>query len=244
MGLQRVRHNWACTWYLNESYVKPRQHIKQRHHCADKGLYAFSSHHVWMWELNHKEGFAPKNWCFWAVVLEKILESPLDSKEIKPVSPKGNQPWIFIGRTDAEAEAPILWPPDVKSWLLGKEPDVGKDWRQEEMGKTKDEMVGWHHPLKGHEFGQTLGDSEGQGSLACCSPCGHRVRRDLVTGQEQQQQMCCNDQKFDYSGLAKWKLFFLNENFRQVIQRWYSSFKTSIFQTATIFLPPCTQPVV
>ena len=108
--------------------------------------------HVWMWELGHKEGWAPKNWCFRIVVLENILESFLDLKQIKPVNPKGNQPWIFIGRTDAEAEAPILWPPDAKSWLIGKDPDVGKDWRQEEMGMTEDEMVEWHHQLKGQEF--------------------------------------------------------------------------------------------
>ena len=112
----------------------------------------FSSGHVWMWELDHKESWALKDWCFWTVVLEKILESPLDYKEIKPVHPKGNQPQIFIGRTYAEAEAPILWPPDVKNWLNGKDPDAGKDWRQEEKGTTEDETVGWHHRLNGHEF--------------------------------------------------------------------------------------------
>ena len=106
------------------------------------------------------------------VVLEKISESPLDCKEIKPVNLKGNQSWILIWRTDAEAEAPILWPPDVKSWLIGKDPDAGKDWRREEKRTTEDEMVGWHHQLNGHEFGQALGDSEGQGSLACCSSWG------------------------------------------------------------------------
>ena len=110
--------------------------------------------------------------CFWIVVLEKTLESPLDSKEIKPVNPKGNQPWIFIGRTDAEA--PILWPFDVKSQLIGKEPDDGKDWRQEEKRTTEDEMVGWHHQLNGHEFEQALGVGDGQGSLECCSPWGHK----------------------------------------------------------------------
>ena len=103
-----------------------------------------------MWELDYKESWAPKNWCFWTVVLEKTLESPLDCKEIKPVSPKGNQFWIFIGRTDAETEALILWPPDVKNWLIGK--DTGKDWRQDEKGTTENEMVGWHHWLDGHEF--------------------------------------------------------------------------------------------
>ena len=120
-----------------------------------------------------KEGWAPKNW-FQTVMLEKTLESPLDSKEIKSVNPKGNQPWIFTGRTDAEAEAPILWSPDAKSWLTGKDPDAGKDWRQEEKGATEDEMVGWHHRLDGHGFEQTPGDSEGQRSLACCSPWRHK----------------------------------------------------------------------
>ena len=107
---------------------------------------------VWMWKLDYKESWVLKNWCFWTVVLEKALESPLDCKEIQPVYAKGNQSWIFIGRTDAEAEAPILWPPDVKNWLTGKYPDVGKEWRQEEKGMTEDEMVGWHHWLDGHEF--------------------------------------------------------------------------------------------
>ena len=136
---------------------------KKRHHFADKGPYSqsygFSSSHVWMWELDPKEGWVLKNWCFWTVVLEKTLESPSDSKEIKPVDLKGRQPWIFIGRTDAEA--PILWPPDSKSQLIGKDPDAGKDWRQEEKGMKEEEMVGWHNWLNGHEFEQTPGDSEG-----------------------------------------------------------------------------------
>ena len=110
-----------------------------------------------MWELDCEESWAPKNWCFWTVVLEKTLESPLDSKDIQPVHPKGNQPWIFIGRTDAEAETPKLWPHDTKRWLIGKDPDAGKDWRWEEKGTTEDEMVGWHHQLDGHEFEQALG---------------------------------------------------------------------------------------
>ena len=142
----------------------PRHHIKkQRHYFADKGLssqgYGSSSSHVWMWELDHKEGWTPKNWCFWIVVLGKTLENPLDSKEIKPVSPKGNQPLIFIGRTDAEADAAIFWPPDVKSWLFGKDPDAGKDWRQKKNRTTEDEMVGLHHLLNGHDFEQTPGYS-------------------------------------------------------------------------------------
>ena len=125
-----------------------------------------------MWEMDHKEVWAPKNWCFWTVVLEKTLESPLDCKEIQQVNPRGNQSWIFIGRTDAEAEPPILWPPDVKNWLIRKDPDAGKDWRQEKKGTTEDKMVRWHHWLYGHEFEQAPGVGDGQGSLACCSPCG------------------------------------------------------------------------
>ena len=124
-----------------------------------------------MWELDHKESWVPKNWCFWTVVLEKTLESPLDCKEIKSVNPKGNQSWIFIGGTDAEAETPILWPPDAKNWLTGNDPDTGKDWRQEEKG-TDDEMVGWHHQLNKHEFEEGPGVGDGQVSLLCCSPWG------------------------------------------------------------------------
>ena len=127
-----------------------------------------------MWELDHKEGWVLKNWFFQTVVLENILESPLGCKEIKTVNPKGNQPWIFIGRTDAVAEAPILWPPDVKRWIIRKDSDAGENWRQEEKGTIKDEMVGWHHWLDGHEFEQTLGDGEEQGSLACCSTRGRQ----------------------------------------------------------------------
>ena len=123
-----------------------------------------------MWELDHKEGWVPQNWSFWIVVLEKTLESPLDFKENKPVNSKGNQSWIFIGRTDAEV--PILWPPDAKSQHIRKDPDAGKDWRQEEKGTIEDEMVGWYHQLNGHEFEQAPGDGEGQGNLACFSPWG------------------------------------------------------------------------
>ena len=150
---------------------------KQRHYFTNKGpssqSYGFSSSHLGMWKLDHKEGWAPKNWCFSTVVLGKTLESPLDSKEIKPVNLKGNQSWRSVERTDAEAEAPILWPPDAKNWLTGKDPDAGKDWRQEEKGMTEDEMVGWHHWLDGHEFEQAPGVGDGQGSL-CCSPWGYK----------------------------------------------------------------------
>ena len=130
-----------------ESYDQPRQHIKkQRHRIANKGPssqgYGFPSGHVWMWELDYKESWALKNWCFWTVVLEKTLESPLDCKEIQLVHPKGDQSWVFIGRTDVEAETPILWPPDTKSWLIWKDPDAGKDWGQEEKGMTEDDLVG------------------------------------------------------------------------------------------------------
>ena len=140
-------------------------------------------------ELDHKEGWAPKNLCLWTVVL-KTLERPLYCKEVKPVNPKGNQPWIFIGRTDAKAETPILWPLDAKSRLIGKDPDAGENWGLEEK-VTGDETVGWHHWLNGHEFKQTLGDSEGQGSLTCCSWLGYqRVRHDEATKQ-QQERICC-----------------------------------------------------
>ena len=140
------------------------------------------SSHVWTWELDHKESWVLKNWCFWTLVLEKILESPLECKEIQPVHPKGNQSWLFIGRTDAEAETPILWPTDAKNWLIGKDPDVRKDWMWEEKGRTEDEMVGWHHWLNGHEFEQALGVGDEQESLMCCRPWGsQRVRHDWAT---------------------------------------------------------------
>ena len=122
-----------------------------------------------MWESDYKESWAPKNWCFWTVALEKTLESPLDCKEIQPVHPKGDRSWVFIGRTYVEAETPILWPPDVKSWLIWKDPDVGKDWGQEDKGTTEDEMVGWHHWLNGHEFECIPGVGDGQGGLVCYS---------------------------------------------------------------------------
>ena len=151
---------------------------QQRHYFANKGLssqgYGFSSGHVWMWEWDCEESWAPKNWCFWTVVLEKTLESPLDGKEIQSVHPKGDQSWMFIGRTDVEAETPILWPSNMKSWLIGKDADAGKDWRQEEEGMIEDEMVGWHHWLNGHEFEQVLGVGDEQRILVCCSPWGRK----------------------------------------------------------------------
>ena len=140
-----------------ETYDQPTQHIrKQRHYFANKGPSdqgcGFSSGHVWMWELDCEESWVLKKWCFWTVVMEKTLESPLDCKEIQPVHPKGDQSWVFNGRTDVEAETPILWPPHVKSWLIGKDPDARRDWGQEEKGTREDEMAGWHHQLNGHEF--------------------------------------------------------------------------------------------
>ena len=160
-------------------YDQPRQLIKkQSHYSANKDpssqIYGFSNSHVGMWELNQKEGWVPKNWCLWTVVLEKTLESPLDCKEIKPFNLKGNQPWIFIRRTDAEAETPILWPPDAKNQLIGKDHDSGKDRRQKEKVSTEDEIVGWHHWLNRNEFEQTPRDGEGQG----------RVRQDWATAQQ------------------------------------------------------------
>ena len=150
---------------------------------TNKGLssqsYGISSSCVWIWKLDHKEGWGAKNWCLQIVVLEKTLTSPLDSKEIQPVNPKGNQPWIFIGRT--EAETTIHWPPDAKNWLTGKDLDAGKDWRWEGKGTTEDGMVGWHHWLDGHGFERTPGVGDGQGGLVCCSPWGRRVRHDWAT---------------------------------------------------------------
>jgi len=164
---------------LEKSYDQPGQHIKKQRHCwANKGPSSqscgFSSSHVCMWDLDCKESCVLNNWCFWTVVLEKTLESLLDCKEIQWVHPKGNQSLIFIGRPDAEAETPILWPPDAKNCPFGKDPVAGKDWRQEEKGMTEDEMIGWHHRLYGQEFEQTSEVGDGQGSLTCCSPGDHK----------------------------------------------------------------------
>ena len=172
-----ISHFWNFRISWQKSYDKSRQHIrKQRHYFADKGLYTqtygFSSSRVHKWGMDHKEDWAPKTWCFQIVVLEKILNSPLDSKEIKSVNPKGNQPWICSGRTDAEVL--ILWPPDAKSLLIGKDLDFEKDWEQEEKRAAEDEMAGWHHRLNAHEFEQIPGGREGHRSLACCSPRGRK----------------------------------------------------------------------
>ena len=160
------------TFSLEEKQWQPRQHIKKQRCCfANKGLSSqsdgFSSSNVWMWELDYRKDWVPN-------VLEKTLESLLACKEIKPVNPKRNQSRIFIRKTAAEAETPILWPPDVKNLLIGKDPDAGKDWRHEEKRTTEDEMIVWHHWLDGYEFEYDLGVGDGQGSLLCCSPCGRK----------------------------------------------------------------------
>ena len=170
---------WLHFTPWKESYDQPRPHIKkQRRYFANKGPssqgYGFPSGHVWMWELDYKESWAPKNWYLWTVVLEKILESPLDCKEIQPVHPKWYQSWMSIGRTDVEAQTLILWPPHAESLLIWKDPDAGKDWGQEQKGMTEDEMVGWCHWLNGHVFGWTPGVGDGQGGLACCGSWGHK----------------------------------------------------------------------
>ena len=169
------RGGWQATVYgvtLSQTWLKQFSlEAKQRHYFANKGPssqgYGFSSGHVWMWELDYEESWVPKNWCFWTVVLEKTLESPLDCKEIQPVHSEGDQSRVFIGRTDAKAETPILWPPHAKSWLIGKDSDAGRDCGEEEKGTTEDEMVGWHHRIDGHELGWTPGVGDGQGGLAC-----------------------------------------------------------------------------
>ena len=143
-----------------------------------------------MWELDHKESWVQKIWCFWSMVLEKILESLLDYKEIKPVHPRGNQPWIFIRRADAEAEAPILWSPDSKNWLIRKDSDAGKSWRQKEKGMTESEIVGWNHRLNGHEFEETPGVGDGQGSMAYCSPWCHK-ELNMIEQQNRTELMYC-----------------------------------------------------
>ena len=184
-GLQNHCRWWFQAWNektlapWKESYDQPRQHIKkQRRYFANKDPssqgYGFSSSRVWMWELDHKEGWVLKNWCFQIVVLEKTLDSPLDCKEIQPVHPKENQSWVYVGRTDVKTETLILWPPDAESWLIGKDCEAGRDWGQEKKGMIEDKVVGQHHWLSGHGFGWTPGVGDGQGGLACCSSWGHK----------------------------------------------------------------------
>ena len=153
-----------CMWFM----------VKVAQCYFNKYLLSSNISHVWMWELDCEEGWAPKNGCFWTVVLEKTIKSPLDCKEIQPVHSEGDQPWDFFGRNDAKAETPVLWPPHVKSWLIGKDFDAGRDWGQEEKGTIEDEMAGWHHWLDGRESEWTPGDGDGQGGLACCDSWGHK----------------------------------------------------------------------
>ena len=161
--------------------------------------YGFSSSHVWIWELDYKESWAPKNWCFWTVVLKKTLESPLDCKEIQPVHSKGDQSWDFFGGNDAEAETPVLWPPHAKSWLTGKDSDAGRDWGQEEKGTTEVEIAGWHQWLNVRESGWTLGVGDGQGGLACCDSWGRRIGHNWAT------ELNWTLQSWNYKMLTPWK---------------------------------------
>ena len=170
---------YVYLWVIHSGvWQKTTKFCKAKYYFANKSLshqsYGFSSSHVWVWELDYKESWALKNWCFWTVELEKTLESPLVWKEIKEVNSKGNQSWVFIGRTDAEDETPMLWPPDAKNWVNGKDPDAGQNWRQEEKGTTEDEMVRWYHWLDRNEFEEDLGVVDGQGSLVCCGPWGRK----------------------------------------------------------------------
>ena len=208
-----------------KSYDQPRQHSKKkRHYFASKGPssqgYGFSSSHVWMWELDYKE-----SWYFWTVALEKTLESPLDCKEIQPVHPKGNQSWIFTGRTDAEAEALVLWPPDVKSRLIGKDPDGGKDGRQKEKRVTEDEMVGWHHRLSGREFEHTPGDGEGQGSLVSCSSWG---------GKEPDTTQWLNNEQQQFKEIHAISVHFSILHSSQDMERSYVSIENEWIRTCDI----------
>ena len=159
-----------------DSILKSRDYFANK--CPYSQSYGFSCSHIQMWVLDHKEGWVPKNWCFWTVVLEKTLESPLDCKEIKPVNPKRNQSWIFIGRTNVEGETPILWTPDEKNWLIGKDPEAGKDWKQKEKGMTDDGMVGWHHQINRHNFEQAQHQQMVMDREAWCAAI-HGVSKEL-----------------------------------------------------------------
>ena len=189
---------------------------RQRHYFANKGPsgqgYGFSNGHEWMWELDCEESWVLKNWCFWAVVLEKTLESHLDCKEIQSVHPERDKCWVFIGRAAAEAETPILWPPHAKSWLIGKDPDAGRGWGQEEKGTAEDEMAGWHHRLDGHESEETLGIGDGQAGLACCDSWG-RKESDITEQLNWTESTYWNKGTIQY--FATWRRIlsnFLNRN--------------------------------
>ena len=179
-GASKITADGDCSHEVKRCLLLGRKAMTYLDHIlksfADKGLscqsYGFSSSLVWMWELDHKESWAPRNWCFWPVMLDKTLERPLDCREIQPVNPKRNQFCIFIGRTNNEAEGPILWPPDMKNSLIRKDHDTEKEWKQEEKAVAENEMIGWHYWLDGQEFEQALGVDDVQGSLACCSPWG------------------------------------------------------------------------
>ena len=170
-----------------------------------------------MWQLDCEKGWAPKKWCFWTVVLEKTLESPLDCKEIQPVHPEGDQPWDFFGRNNAKAENPVLWPPYVKSWLIGKDSDAGRDWGQVEKGTTEDEMTEWHHWLDGRESQWTPGVGDGQGGLACCDSWGRRVGHDWTTELNWTECVCFNLKllifpSFSFPFHNHWLVFYLYES--------------------------------
>ena len=201
-----------------DSHIK-----KQRHYFAKRGPsgqgYGFSSGHVWMWELDCEESAAMKNWCFWTVVLKKTLEHTLDCKESQPFHPKGDQTWVFTGRTDAESETPIIWQPHAKTWLIWKDPFAGKDWGQEEKGMIEDEMVGWHHRLTGHGFGWALGVSDGQGGLVCCGSWGCRVGHDWET------ELNCVDPRILRASIM-WCISSLQENpLTNILNIWRSCLK-------------------
>ena len=174
IAVMKLKDNKLSLLFMTNlgSVVKSRDHLADKDPCSWRC--GFSSSHVQMWELGHKEDWALKNWCFWIVVLEKTLENPLDNKEIKPVNNKGSQPLIFFGRADGKVKSPRIWSYDAKSLLIGKDPDARKDWGQGKKGTTEDETEGWHHWFNRSEFEQTLGNSEEQGSLVCCSPWGHK----------------------------------------------------------------------
>ena len=171
--IKRCLHRGRKAMAKLDSILKSRDVTLPTKVCLVKTM-IFPSSHVLMWELNYKESRVPNNWCFWTVVLEKTLESPLDCKEIQPVHSEGDQIWLFFGRNDAKAETLVLWPPHAKTWLIGEDSDAGKDWGQEEKGTTEDEMAGWHHRLNGHEFEWTPGDGDGLGGLACWDSWGRK----------------------------------------------------------------------
>ena len=219
--------------------------LKSRHYFANKGTssqsYGFSSSHVWMWELDYKEGWAPKNWCFWTVVLEKTLENPLVCKEIQPLHSKGDQSWVFTGRTDSEAEIPILWPPHAKSWLIGKDSDAGRDWGQEEKGTTEDEVAGWHHRLDGHEFEWTPRVGDGQGGPACCDSWDSKESdmTEWLNWTERGPDLHIFVISWPHRPLNPWFsfLFVIVILGLQIIRIQIKSYKTALYNTA--WLPSC-----